>query len=154
MLLPKLIRGRLPVSLSETGEAQPVSVASLPLPTGAATETTLQSIDTKTPALVSGRTPVASSVPTSGTVTILALSTAASGATYTPFGSQACVALDIVNNTGTTIEYRRGGAGTAMQIPTGAARMVIGITNANQIDVRRTDTSNTQVTLQAEAITA
>lgn len=36
----------------------PVSAASLPLPTGAATETTLSSIDTKTPALVSGRVPV------------------------------------------------------------------------------------------------
>ena len=39
-----------------------------------------------------------------------------------------------------------------MQIPSGAARMVIGITNANQIDVRRTDTGNSQVTVQAEAI--
>lgn len=38
--------------------AVPVSAASLPLPSGAATETTLSSIDTKTPALVSGRVPV------------------------------------------------------------------------------------------------
>lgn len=37
---------------------QPVSAASLPLPSGAATESTLFSIDSKTPALVSGRQPV------------------------------------------------------------------------------------------------
>lgn len=35
-----------------------VSASSLPLPTGAATEATLSSIDTKTPALVTGRVPV------------------------------------------------------------------------------------------------
>lgn len=106
------------------------------------------------PALVNGRLPVNSSIPTSGSGTILALTTAATGANFTAFAAQACVALDIVNNTGVTIEYRRGGAGTAMQIPSGAARMVIGITNANQIDVRRTDASNTPVTLQAEAFVA
>lgn len=38
--------------------AVPVSVAALPLPAGAATETTLASIDGKTPALVTGRVPV------------------------------------------------------------------------------------------------
>lgn len=94
---------------------------------------------------------VLSSVPNASSGTILGLTTSATGTTYTAFGSQACTGLDVVNNTGTTIEYRRGGAGTAMQIPTGTARIVIGITNANQVDVRRTDTSNTQVTLQAEA---
>ncbi|MEN9885468.1 MAG: Erwinia phage phiEaP-8 [Pseudomonadota bacterium] len=106
------------------------------------------------PASVSGRVPVNSSIPTTGSGTILQLQTSTTGSTYVAFQAQACVALDIVNNTGVTIEYRRGATGTAMQIPNGAARMVIGITNANQIDVRRTDTSNTQVTLQAEAFTA
>lgn len=106
------------------------------------------------PALVSGRVPVNSSVPTASTVTILALSTAATGSSYTAFATQACSALDIVNNTGVTVEYRRGASGVAMQIPTGSARMVIGITNADQIQVRRTDSSNTPATLQAEAIGA
>ena len=141
--------------------AVPVSATALPLPAGAATSalqtsgnTSLSNIDAKLPALASGRVPVNSSIPTSGSGTILALTTANPGTTYTAFASQACVALDIVNNTGTTIEYRRNATGTAMQIPSGAARMVIGITNANQIEVRRTDTSNTTVTLQAEAFTA
>jgi hypothetical protein len=39
-------------------DTQPISAASLPLPTGAATESSLSSINTKTPALVSGRVPV------------------------------------------------------------------------------------------------
>lgn len=106
------------------------------------------------PALVSNRLPVMSSIPSVTSATNLSVTTAATGATYTSFSSQACTALDIVNNSGTTIEYRRGGAGVAVQIPTGAARMVIGITNANQIDVRRTDTSNAQVTVTAEAFVA
>lgn len=101
--------------------------------------------------LRASRVPVASSIPVASSATILGLTTAATGTNWTAFASQACSALDIVNNTGVTVEYRRGAAGTAMQIPTGAARMVIGITNANQIDMRRTDTANTQVTLQAEA---
>ena len=106
------------------------------------------------PALVNNRLPVNSSIPTSASGTILQLTTPNPGTGWMAFTAQACVALDIVNNTGTTIEYRRNATGTAMQIPSGAARMVIGITNANQIEVRRTDTSNTTVTLQAEAFTA
>jgi hypothetical protein len=58
--------------------------------------------------------------------------------------------MDITNNTGVIVEYRRGAAGVAMEIPTGVTRLIVGITNANQIDVRRTDTSNTQVIVKAE----
>lgn len=98
--------------------------------------------------------PVRSSVPTATSAVILAVQTSANGSDWTAFQAQACLALDIVNNTGTTIEYRRGAAGTAMQIPADSARMVIAITNANQIEVRRTDVGTTRVTLQAEAFTA
>lgn len=97
--------------------------------------------------------PVRSSVPTAISAVIMPLQTAATGTNWVAFTSQACVALDIANNSGVTIEYRRGAAGTAMQIPAYSSRMVVGITNANQIDVRRTDTSNTQITIQAEAFT-
>ena len=52
----------LPGTMAVTGTfwqaTQPVSVASLPLPTGASTETTLASIDSKTPVLVGGNIPV------------------------------------------------------------------------------------------------
>jgi hypothetical protein len=97
--------------------------------------------------------PVRSSIPVVTSVTIVSLQTNATGTTWVTFGSQTCNALDIVNNTGTTLDYRRGGAGNSIPIPSGSSRMVIGITNANSIDIRRHDTSNTQVTVTAEAIT-
>jgi len=61
------------VSVSNLPGTQPVSAASLPLPSGAATETTLAAINTKTPTLVSGRQPVDGSgvvQPVSGTVAV------------------------------------------------------------------------------------
>lgn len=90
-------------------------------------------------------------LPTS--VVIVTVQTAGSGTGWAPFGSVTCQTLDIVNNTGTDIEYRRGGAGATITIPEGSARAINAITNANQIEVRRVDQSATQVTLTAEAIT-
>lgn len=84
---------------------------------------------------------------------IVSVQTDAVGSTWTPYGSAACRTLDIFNTTGTAIEYRRNGAGAAMPIPDGLSRKVEGITNASQIEVRRVDLSNTQVTVNAEAIT-
>ena len=79
----------------------------------------------------------------------LSVTTAATGTNYTAFGSQACKQLTISNQSGVTIEVRQGGAGVAFQIPTAAFYTFFGITNANQLDVRRVDTSNTQVTVTA-----
>lgn len=140
------------------------------LPTGAATSAnqtianaSLSSIDTKltAPLSVTGpltnaqlrAAPVPNSVPVATSVTILNLTTAAIGSNWTAFASQSCNALDIVNNTPAAIEYRRGGSGSSMQITSGAGRIVVGITNANQIEVRRVDQLDTQVIVQAEAIT-
>lgn len=51
--------GTHPVRTDPTGTTtQPVSASSLPLPTGAATESTLSTVNGKVPALVSGRVPV------------------------------------------------------------------------------------------------
>ncbi len=80
---PSLVSGRQPVDGS--GVTQPVSAASLPLPSGAATSalqttgntslssisTSVSSLDTKTPSLASGRVPVDGSgvtQPVSGTI--------------------------------------------------------------------------------------
>jgi len=54
--VPTLVSGRTPVDGS--GVTQPVSAASLPLPAGAATETTLAAVNGKLPSPVSGRVPV------------------------------------------------------------------------------------------------
>lgn len=61
------------VSVDGSAVTQPVSAASLPLPTGAATETTLSALEGKTPSLVGGRMPVDGSgvtQPVSGTVAV------------------------------------------------------------------------------------
>lgn len=98
--------------------------------------------------------PMPVSVPLAVSAVILTLTTASAGTSYTSFSSQTCDALDLTNSSSVNIEYRRGGTGNAMQVLSGASRLVVGITNANQIDVRRVDTSNTQITIQAEALTA
>ena len=101
---------------------------------------------------VSAANPLPVSVPGAVSVTIMSVTTAATGTNYTAFSSQTCNCLDIVNTSSVAIEYRRGATGTAMTILSGSSRLVVGITNANQIDVRRVDTSNTQITIPAEAI--
>jgi hypothetical protein len=103
---------------------------------------------------VSVGNPMPVSVPLAVSATILTLTTAATGTNWTAFGSSACDALDLTNSTSVAIEYRRGGAGNGMQVLSGASRLIVGISNANQIEVRRVDTSNTQVTIQAEALVA
>ena len=101
---------------------------------------------------VSAANPLPASVPGAQSATILSLTTSATGATFTAFSSQTCNSLDIVNTSSVAIEYRRGATGNAMTILSGSSRLVVGITNANQIDVRRVDQSNTQITIPAEAI--
>lgn len=85
------------------------------------------------------------------TVTIVEVATAAIGANYTAFASTPCWQLEIVNNTGTALEYKRGAAGLALTILTGTIKKIKGITDANQISVRRVDQSVTPVTVEAEA---
>lgn len=101
---------------------------------------------------VSAANPLPVSVPGAASATIMSLTTAAIGTNYTAFSSQVCNSLDIVNTSSVAIEYRRGATGNSMTILSGSSRLVVGISNANQIDVRRVDTSNTQITIPAEAI--
>jgi hypothetical protein len=108
--------------------------------------TSLNSIDVKTPALDSNRQPVIPSMASGGNISV---QTAVTGTNYTAFASQACKQLTISNQSGTVVEVRQGAAGVALQIPTGAFYTFFGITNTNQLEVRRTDVSNTQVTLTA-----
>ncbi len=86
------------------------------------------------------------------TVTITNLTTAADGTSFVAFGSLACEILEVVNDTGTDLEYRRGGGGLTMIIPTGQTRQIRGITNANAISFKRKDSATAQVTVRAEAL--
>lgn len=91
-------------------------------------------------------------ITTASAVTILAATTDVSGSTFVSFGAQPCVALDLVNTTTADIEYRRGGTGQTMTVPAGGSRLIIGITDAAQISIRRTDMSTSTITIKAEAI--
>lgn len=84
-------------------------------------------------------------------VVAVSVTTNATGSAFQAFGSQACKQLDLINQTGTMIEYQRGGAGSTVQIPSPGSRMILGLNNASDIAVRRVDQLNTQVTLGGEA---
>ena len=81
----------------------------------------------------------------------MAVETAAVGTEYTAFGAQACDGLVIDNHSGQSMQVKKGATTTV--IPTGVSRYIGGIANANEISLRRVDTSNTQLTVYAEAIT-
>lgn len=84
--------------------------------------------------------------------TIVGLTTNADGTSYVTFADGPCAALDIANNTGVAIEYRRNGGGLALPIFQGQTRRIVGITNASQIGVRRVDLNVAQVVVQAETL--
>lgn len=79
----------------------------------------------------------------------LLATTSATGTSYVVFASQACRQLTISNQSGTTLEFQQGGAGAGFLIPTGSFYTFFGITNTNQLGVRRADTNATQVNVTA-----
>lgn len=96
---------------------------------------------------------IASTVPMATTVEITSVSTSAAGTAYVAFASKPCDALEIVNNSGVDVEYRRNGAGSTIVIKNQASRLITGISNANEISLRRVDLSATPVVVAAEAVT-
>ena len=168
--------GTWSVGINNFPETQTIAAVSLPLPTGAATsakqDTLIGHVDGIEAALAgtiavntglsqpltntelrASPINVFSSLPRVTSVTTLSLTTNAIGTLYTSFSDHSCNVLEVINNSGVTVEYQRGGSGVAIPIPSGGSRLILGITNANQISIRRTDTTNTQVTVQAEAFT-
>jgi hypothetical protein len=85
--------------------------------------------------------------------TILSVSTSATGSNWVTWTTTPCDVLRVCNATGTLIEYRRGGAGSGMHLPSGSTIDILAISNADEISFRRNDVSNTTVTLTAEALT-
>lgn len=88
--------------------------------------------------------------------TIISAQTAATGADFTAFGAAACtsVAIDNTRASATDIEVRRGASGSTIVVPTGSSRVFFGVTDASDLQIRRVDQSNSQVTVDAEAIDA
>lgn len=80
------------------------------------------------------------------------VTTAAAGATYTPLADLDCNTVILLNNTGTSLEIQNtGDTGHSFILPDGTADIFSGITNASQLQVRRADVSNAQVTASYKA---
>lgn len=83
----------------------------------------------------------------------LHLTTSAMGATYVAFADTPNInGVDVVNSSGTALEFIIDGAGVSAYLPDNSGTWIGGITNANQISIRRVDVSNTPVTITARAI--
>lgn len=93
-------------------------------------------LQTKLPELSNGSIRIKQVLLDSGNIQ---LSTLAAGATFVSFPNVQCTQVTISNASGVTIDVRQGGAGDSMQIPNNTVVYLHGLTNANQLAVRRTD---------------
>lgn len=88
-------------------------------------------------------------IPILSTAGHLSVTTASVGTNWTTLGSNPCKQLDVANLTGTTLEFRQGRSGVGFQVPTGMVYTFFALTNTDNLEVRRVDTSNTQVSFTA-----
>lgn len=151
--LPTLVGGKIPVdaggaTAGDIGTAvnsalkatpQSISVASLPLPAGAATESTL--------ATVRDRLRVSD-------YSVGSTTTSATGTQYVALESGASTAITIRNRGGTTIEVRRVGGTNTLRVEDREDLPLPVLANSNEWEIRRSDTSNTQVSIRFLRYTA
>lgn len=80
--------------------------------------------------------------------------TATAAASFAAFGPQACTSL-LVNNSQSTVSIllQFGGAGPSFELAGGQMVLIPGISNANQVSVKRSDSSATGVTVYAMGVT-
>jgi len=80
----------------------------------------------------------------------ISVQTNATGATWVAFPAGRCKRLTICNDTTTAIEFRQGATpGVPITIEDEAQFVIEGLSNCNQIEVRRKDQGATQVTVKA-----
>ena len=80
----------------------------------------------------------------------LGVQTAATGANWTPFGAQVCSQLTITNDTGVNIEFTSVSDSTKpVTVFANTYYTFYGLGNAAELQFRRVDQSNTQVTVKA-----
>lgn len=77
---------------------------------------------------------------TSGNLTATTTS-GSNGSTFVALPSQACTQVTVCNNTGVNIEVQQGGSGGVLTVFVGSYYTFFGLTNANQLAVRRADQS-------------
>jgi len=76
------------------------------------------------------------------------VSTSAVGATFVALTTAAAERVTVVNDTGTDLELRQGGAGVAIPVFAGSFFTFDGVTDADDLEVRRVDLNNAQVTVK------
>jgi hypothetical protein len=94
-----------------------------------------------------------STVEQSNNARTTSVATLSSGSGYASFPDVPCQQMDLINNSGTTVEYLRSfpsGQTIAIPVITASSRLIVGLRNASEISVRRTDLSVTPVTVIAE----
>jgi hypothetical protein len=98
--------------------------------------------------------------PLVASTSVRTVQTNATGSNWAAFASHTCSALDILNqvvtspNAAVDLRVRLNGAGEWFPLRAGGSYMVTGITNANQVEIQRSDQSNTQVEVRAVAYAA
>lgn len=76
------------------------------------------------------------------------ITTSASGATFVPIATSGpATKVDLINDSGTALQVRLGGTGSTFVLATGVGYTITGIKALSQVEVRRADSSNTQVTI-------
>jgi hypothetical protein len=99
----------------------------------------------------------AGGVVSSETTVAVTTTSTASDATFAVFADTPCTEIELENDTSVEFEYQRGGTGNTIVIQPGQNRRVTGITNANQIGVRRVDHASglsRTITVTARALTS
>jgi hypothetical protein len=74
--------------------------------------------------------------------------TANPGTNWTALTAGACSQITIQNLTGTVISYRLGTSSAEFDLPNGSSVILPVLANSNEWQIRRKDTSNSQVTVQ------
>jgi hypothetical protein len=87
---------------------------------------------------------------TSASIDAIATSTTGNNYVTLPAGACTEILLSNLDPSAVDIEYRRGGAGSAMLLPFGTSVLIEAISNSSGISIRRADLSNTAVTLRFE----
>jgi hypothetical protein len=87
---------------------------------------------------------------TAGSVSHGSVTTSAAGSSFVTLSSISANQLTMINNSGKDVEVRRNGAGAAIPVFDGSFWTFRGISNADQLSLRRIDQSNVQVTVHYE----
>jgi hypothetical protein len=94
--------------------------------------------------IVKGAVPI---VPGSQVEAESTVQTSATGASWVTLGSNAASEVTFYNASGTDLEVRRAPSGAVIPLPNGFGLTLATLANSNELQIRRKDQSNTQVTI-------